>query len=147
MKKEDLLKELKNETIEELTYRRTRTADKIKELEEKISELRDNLYDIDRELEVKKNIDTYNIVEVNKSKFWMRGSTTNITIKVKAVNKKDEKQVIGQVAYRRLDYADRISIPTLLDMFSDQYHFQKIISNMKLTKQIKSKYIVEENIQ
>lgn len=147
MKKEDLLEELKGRTIEGLTYIRTETIKEIERLEREILELRDNLSDIEKELDIKKSIETYNIVEINKSKSWMRGSTTEVTLVVKAVNKNDEKQVIDRIAYRRLEYADRASIPTVLDMFNEQYHFQKIVSNMKLTKQIKEKYTVEEKIQ
>lgn len=147
MKKEDLLDELKSRTIDDLTYIREQTEERIKKLEDELVELKDNLSDIDNELKNKKNIVTYNIVEINKSKFWMRGSTTEITLVVKSVNKNDEKQIINRIAYRRLEYADRASIPVVLDMFNEQYHFRKIISNMKLTKQIKEKYTVEENIQ
>lgn len=147
MKKEELLNELKSMTITNLTYMKKDTEESIKRLEGELLKLKDHLLDISNELNIKKSIETYNIVEINKSKFWMRGSTTEIILVVKAVNKNDEKQVINQIAYRRLEYADRASIPVVLDMFNEQYHFRKIISNMKLTKQIKEKYTVEENVQ
>lgn len=144
MKREEVLSELNGLDIGELKRRKQGTQNEINDLEAKIKELKQYMVDIDFVLGQKNNIETRNIVVIEKYKPW-RDSATEITISVQAVNREDEGEIIAYIAYRRIQYSDRGTLYSILKMLYDEYTFDKIIMyGLKGTKQIKNDFVVEE---
>lgn len=141
------IEDLQKSTIDRLRSDKENYQDKIEEFMDKIEELKKNISDIDSVLEEKEKIKTHNIVEVIKSKFWMRGSETEIEIYVKAVADNDERQFLNRVAFRRLKYSDRTMLYDTLNDLYKEYGFTKIVCDtMTLTKKICSKFEVVESL-
>ena len=141
------MEDLQNETIDDLIYHKKMFQDNIDNFLEKVKTMKENIADINRVLEEKKKISTHNIVEVKKSKFWKRGSETEIYIYVKAVSDSDEKKVINQPEYKRLKYSDRTILFEVLNDLYSKYHFTKIVCDtMKMTKKICEAFDVVEKI-
>jgi hypothetical protein len=131
---------LEKATIAELADEKRNSESRIEELEGMIQNLKEYVSKVDRELEQKRKTQTHNIVKITK---WYSFHGASITISVDAVSDEDETTVIDRYE-RTIEYADRAIIWTYLEEYAERFHFKKIITNMKLTKAIREKYIVEE---
>lgn len=131
---------LEKATIMELTDEKRNSEIRIKELEEMLQNLKAYVVSVDKELEQKRKTQTHNIVKIRK---WHSFHGVSISISVDAISNEDETLVIDRYE-KDIDYADRAIIWTYLEEYAERFHFQKIVTNMKLTKAIREKYIVEE---
>lgn len=113
---------------------------KIVETKELLNVLNENKKVYESELIEKQKIKTTNIIKIQKYKDWF-SSTTDIGIYLDKVDKNGD--LIEEVASRRLKYSDRTLLFNKLTALYEEYGFENIITNMKLTKSISEKYNVE----
>lgn len=113
---------------------------KIVETKELLNVLNENKKVYESELIEKQKIKTTNIIKIQKYKDWF-SSTTDIGIYLDKVDKNGD--LIEEVASRRLKYSDRTLLFDELTALYEEYGFENIITNMKLTKSISEKYNVE----
>lgn len=113
---------------------------RIEELDKEIADLQDLLCDVNCRLEDKQAItETITIIRI-----WeIKSGWTRIRISVENVDKNNEDKIINRFTCNDIDYSERGKIFEILENL-ESCHFQKIISNMNLSKKIKDKYIVEE---
>lgn len=105
-----------------------------------IKELQERKKLLEKELKRKKKIPTKNVVTINKYKNpW--DDHTEIDFYVDAIDAKGS--LIREISYQKYSYSQRSSLAQVIDEAYEKYSFEKIISNMSLTKAITKKYQVE----
>lgn len=133
---------IKSNTTGQVEQLKAMAEQEIAELEQQLSALKVAQYNINRELEKKKTAKTRNMVVIRT-----HTSIDNlkvIEISIRTVDISDDERTIQQFVYKKLGCADKAVIPALLNKIQHDYPFQQIVTNMKLTKQVMTKYKVEE---
>ena len=139
--------ELQNMTIKNLEFSICEVKKDIEKAQENLRIATSNLKLYEETLKERKNIETKNIVIIQKTKPFYRKSSTEIEIYLDAID--SSGKLINEVRFQRLMYNERTILLQELDSLYAKYGFKKIVTNMKLTNKIIKNYNVEyaENLE
>lgn len=139
--------EANHSTLKGLNFRKQMLEDKIENLKEQIEAARNELIEVEDIIINKESVETENILYLSKKTDSSFPSyfPTEIILRIVAVDKNNPDNIISDVIYEKVKYAERSIVADKINELNEQYSIKEIVcKGYKPVKAICEKYTIKE---